>query len=939
MMKYKKTVKIVGSLFGLVVIGVIIWWFWLRTPKTVAPIAFLEQGDEQWVDSLINAMTLEQKLGQLLMVRADASNPAIEDSLVEWLDLYAIGGLQLYNAPLEKQVMLGNYCRFHNPQPMFVEMSASTPDVEYTMPQPFSFAVVARNDSLFVRYVEKYANYNQIARNNISFSPSYLPAGKAQGNAFSSAFGVETADVKSRTEYFINTLEDNKILPIASRFESYYSATDTYDNYDSLLSFHRYIIAQNTPAILLDKQLHFDSINQQPNPLRYVMQEYDYFHGLIFSDILLSEPIDYLQTALLIQADVVLVENNIALVYSQLLKLYDEGIITDEMLENRLYKILMAKSWLGLRYKQYAQEVKLRKWFENSDYKLFIRQMFEQTVTVVNNAHGLLPFANLEKRNMLIQPVGEKVPVFNQFVQYYHRTGTAPCIAALTDSTTLNLQKYAAYNTVIFTLNNVEIDSLQHAVFLESLRKLDQRKNIVIVNFSHPYLLRHFSAIESIVQVYDTHPVAQEITAQILFAGVGAQGELPMYVSEKFPQGAGEKNRPFRRLKYTIPEEAGMSLQVLQTIDSIALAAIRMEATPGCQVVVAKGGKVVYHKAFGYHTYERRQPVTELDLYDLASITKVAATTLAFMKLYEQDTAMHITDSIRYYLNDTANCTFNNVQIRQFLTHQSGLQPAMPIVRYILRKPYQGQINRYIKDESDSIFDIKVAENHYFSSQYLDTLWEDTKRLEVDTSFNYQYSDANFNILLRLVEILSAKSIRHFVDSVFYHRLGIETTYIPLETIDARRIPPTANDRYWRRQLLRGYVHDETAALYGGVAGNAGLFSSANDLAVLFQMLLNNGKYADIQYLNKETVELFTTQQNGSSRGLGFDINAYGGFGHTGFTGNAVWADKRHQLVYVFLSNRVHPSVKNTRLYDENIRFNILNVIYQSFPNQITIKK
>jgi beta-N-acetylhexosaminidase len=432
------------------------------------------------------------------------------------------------------------------------------------------------------------------------------------------------------------------------------------------------------------------------------------------------------------------------------------------------------------------------------------------------------------------------------------------------------------------------------------------------------------------------------LAAQLLFGALQAKGRLPLAISNQLLFHHGIDNTPIIRFKYTVPEEVGIAAYKLVGIDAIARNAIGIGATPGCQIFVAKEGKIIYSKTFGSHTYEKKEAVEKTDLYDLASITKVASTTLAAMKMYEQE-KIQLDGKIGDYLDIDENAPIRDLTLNQLLTHKSGLQANMPIAPFIMYKDTTDTFcNEYFCQEKYLTYIVPVADSFYMDYRWQDTMWQKVYQMKPFKNKRYRYSDVNFNLLQKVVETRYKSSIDEYVKLNFYYPLNLEhVTYRPLEVFDVNEIVPTAQD-FWRKQLLQGYVHDESAALLGGVGGNAGLFANAEDLAVLFQMLLNGGSYGGKEFLKPETIRKFTTQQAGSLRGLGFDVQTKSGtrncstkaspstFGHTGFTGTCVWVDPETELIYIFLSNRIHPNVNNRTLFKEGTRKRIQSLVYDA---------
>lgn len=423
-------------------------------------------------------------------------------------------------------------------------------------------------------------------------------------------------------------------------------------------------------------------------------------------------------------------------------------------------------------------------------------------------------------------------------------------------------------------------------------------------------------------------------------------------------------------LARTVPEYVGLDSDTLARINWAVKNAMNGRAFPGCQVLLAKNGCIIYDQQFGHHSYERTKLVTPESMYDLASVTKVLATTMVGMKLwelgkYDLKDSLHefISDTIREYLPYPS--TIRNITFHELFIHESGLPAGFPLIRYLdYKKEDIGVYDKYYCDVQDSTFCIEVAENFYLDREYADSMWIKLNLMWLDKSKPYKYSDVNMNTLYYMFKSIidndpqafgftePAKTLEgrnlyeEYLYKTFYEPLGMERTmFLPLNKYNKNSIVPTENETFWRMQLLQGYVHDPNAALMGGVAGNAGLFSTTNDLAVLCQMLLNRGVYNGKRYLNAETVEKFTTQAEGSHRGLGFnkrtisttgygmaDSSSLSTYGHTGFTGTCFWIDPEEDLIYIFLSNRVHPKVNN-RIYQFGIRKRIHNAAYEARLN------
>ncbi|MFW6223176.1 MAG: serine hydrolase domain-containing protein, partial [Bacteroidota bacterium] len=501
------------------------------------------------------------------------------------------------------------------------------------------------------------------------------------------------------------------------------------------------------------------------------------------------------------------------------------------------------------------------------------------------------------------------------------------------------------------------------------------RKHPTILSLAaNPYSLSFFNTedFKSIIIGYNDSPASRDLSGQLIFGGISANGKLPVS-TRQYPAGTGIKT-PKTRLKYSQPEAFGVQNKDLDTIDNIIRHAITEEAMPGCQVMAIKRGEVIYDKTFGHHTYLKERKVQNNDLFDIASLTKIIATVPALMKLYESD-QLDIDQTLGHYLSAINNTNKKDLIIKEILAHQSGLKSWIPFYYKaftLLKKkdkltdnefsysyPFKvGKhtfLNRnyifkedFFRHQPTGKFNIEIAKNMYMNMDYIDTVYQTINQSELSEKKEYKYSDLGYYYFTKIIESQTKVSFREYLDTRFYKPLGMNhTVFLPRQKYPDSIIIPTENDRVFRNQVLRGYVHDPGAAMLGGIAGHAGLFSNARDLAIFMQMLINKGVYGGIRYFNPETIDFFTKchfcEEN--RRGLGFDkpepdkdefgptcqCTSLQSYGHSGFTGSYAWADPESQIVYIFLSNRIHPEGYNRKLIEMDIRTNIQKEIHRLF--------
>ena len=489
------------------------------------------------------------------------------------------------------------------------------------------------------------------------------------------------------------------------------------------------------------------------------------------------------------------------------------------------------------------------------------------------------------------------------------------------------------YNTIIVQLNSTDVNNPQIIDFITQTQKL---KTVIVALFGSGDSFNKLNGvIAPIIWSQRVTPVSAYFSAQAIFGGVPITQKLTSTFTPRYTANVGFLTAK-TRLQYTVPEDAGVNSINLIAIDDIAREAVAAHATPGCVVLVAKDGKVIFNKSYGYHTYDNQLPDKITDIFDIASLTKVTATTMEVMKLYDEG-RISLDSTIGDYIPGVRNSNKSDITVRELMEHQAGLVADIPT--YEKLKPSDHSI------DSSAAYSTKVSDNYFLRKNYFkDVMWQDILKSPLRTRGQYVYSDVSMVLMKEIVETITSIPLNDYVLQQFYQPLGMKTAgFLPLYRFPASQIVPTEQDAVFRHTLLDGYTEDQTAALMGNVSGNAGIFASANDLSILYQMLLNRGTYGGVQYIKPQTVDLFTAKQSAvSRRGLGFDrwdpledhhypskLASPQTYGHTGYTGTCVWVDPKYNLVYIFLSNRVNPTV-GSKLSSLNIRPRIQDAVYEA---------
>ncbi|MGB3800279.1 MAG: serine hydrolase, partial [Lewinella sp.] len=578
---------------------------------------------------------------------------------------------------------------------------------------------------------------------------------------------------------------------------------------------------------------------------------------------------------------------------------------------------------------------------------------FEAAMTLVRDQENLVPIATPETGKIVSLRIGSPKSTsfttrLDDYGQITHLTTGAKPTA--TEQQQI-LQRVDEGDVVVVSLYSdgslfIEKVGISNEV-LSLLTAIDKRGKLIVTVFGNPYSLASLDKFGTILEAYTRDEVAQDAAAQALFGANRITGRLPVTASKISPYNAGLETTANFRMGYANPESVGVDGESLASnIDVLAREAIRERATPGMVVLVARNGKVVFEKAYGHHTYARKQPVSTNDVYDLASVTKVAATTLCVMKLVD-DGRIDLDKPLGFYLPELEGTNKENLKIRAVLAHRAGLSSWIPFYKYTLTPGrYPKPSSQFYRTAQTGNFVVPVTDKLFMNKVCIDSVWQRIYDSPLPNVGRYRYSDLGFYLMAKLIDRVSGLTVDEYAARHFYRPMGLESlTFNPLRYIDRDRIPPTEVDNYFRMCTVQGYVHDMGAGMMGGVSGHAGLFGSAHDIAALFQMLLQEGTYGGKQYLTPETIHQFTTRyDNDLRRGLGFDMKQLDedrslnvaedassrAFGHLGFTGTAVWVDPADELVYVFLSNRTYPDMENNKLNRLDTRIKMHAAAYEA---------
>jgi len=942
----------------------------------------------QWADSVLATLSQDERIAQLFMVAAYSNKDELhKQQITDLVKHYKIGGVMFLQGGPVRQANFTNYLQEHSKVPLMIAIDAEwgvAMRLDSALRFPWQMTLGAIEDTTLIYDMGvEVARQCKLLGIHINFAPVVDVNSNPKNPIINNrSFGENPDKVARMGIAYMKGMQDNHVLACAKHFPGH-GDTDA-DSHKTLpvvnnlkyrleeielLPFKKLI--NNGLGSVMVAHLHIPalddtknlSVSLSPKVVTGLLKKEMGFTGLTITDALnmkgvsqFYEPGEVDVKALLAGNDVLLFAENVPKAIEEIKKAIKQNKISQAEIDSRCHKILMAKKWMGLDNYNALDVSKIADEIITIETKLLDKKLVKSSITLLKNYDDLLPLKRLDTLRIASVSIGEQANDFQTMLSNYASiTHFTIAEKATISQQAVLLNKLSKYNLVIVSVHksnanawkSYEIDRKADIL----MQSIAMQSKVVVPIFANPYSLNSFlftNNFDALLLGYQNSAIAQEQVAQAIFGGIGIGGKIP--VSTKHFEINSGINTSALRMAYVSAEEIGFNTELLYKIDSIAEHAIAEKAIPGCQILIAKEGEIFFNKSYGYHTYDEKVVVKNSDIYDIASITKIASTVPLLMQMVDEG-GLNIDDELGKYLElDSTNK--EHLIIREILAHQAGLYPWIPFYQQTLVKDSVSGLmqlrDTLYSEEFSKEFPVKVADNIYLHYAYPDSIIQQIIASELLEKKEYRYSDLGYYLLKQIIENKYGKAINTIVADKFYSKLGMESLgYLPLVRIAEERIVPTEDDFLFRSQLLKGYVHDMGAAMLGGVGGHAGLFSNANDLAKLMQMYLQNGEYAGERYLSQEVVKEFTKCQfpkNENRRGAGFDkavlANQKGGpasenanqegFGHSGFTGTLVWADPKTQIVYVFLSNRIHPDATNKKLLTMDVRTNIMDVIFKS---------
>ena len=925
---------------------------------------------DKWATEKLSNMSLDEKIGQFFMVAAYSNQGEKHLKEVESLVTNEkVGGIIFFQG--EKANLVSSIKRFQSVAkvPLLIGMDAEWGtnmrlfDGERF---PFAYTIGAADD---VVLSEKIASMMAFECQEMGIHINFAPVADVNSNPKNPvigfrSFGENPKKVADHVKAFVRGMEGNGVMTSIKHFpghgntdkDSHFelpTVTESLKTIEAIDFFPFQEGIRMGASSVMVGHLNVPALDNTGTPsslskkiIGDILKGQMGFQGLVISDALNMKAVanKYGKTEVVVKAfeagcDILLFPESVDEAINAIKTKVEKGQISKTEIDERCLKILKSKYKFVVAPKKATE-------FSKAEMDLAKKEVYEKAVTVLKNDSDILPLQRLDKKIAHVS-IGIHTTSFRESldlfadVDYFQFFTAGEAVTAFSKSS-------GQYDLIIVALHSGTVRPVNNFGYGNDLNKfiasIPANKETVLVVFGNPLVLQNnidLSTVDAVMVGYENNALLQNTVGQMIFGAVPMVGRLPITVNHLFAREHGIQIKWGGRLKFSQPEELGISAQKLKEIDQIAENAIQKGAFPGCQIVVAVEGKIIYRKSFGTQQYESKDSVRNNDLYDIASVSKIAGSTVGIMKL-QTDDKFSLSKNLSDYIPEvTGNGSFGSILIRDMMAHQAGLPAWIPFYKGTLKN---GELNTEIYSKTQKAgFDAQVAQDIWIKNGFSDSIYKQILATSLGVK-KYVYSDLGYYFIKKIIEKQAGQAFQDYLMQQFYLPMGLRSMrYQPRNYYPLDRIVPTENDQVFRKQLVHGYVHDPGAAMLGGIGGHAGLFSNATDLASLMQLILNKGRYGNVTYMKPEVVEEFTKAQfEGNRRGAGFDRPSPGGggpcyegasqlsFGHSGFTGTLVWADPKYDINYVFLSNRVCPDQDNWKIRDWSIRTEIQKVIYEA---------
>jgi beta-glucosidase-like glycosyl hydrolase/CubicO group peptidase (beta-lactamase class C family) len=925
---------------------------------------------------MLSQMTLEEKIAQLLIIRVSSTeDEKYNKELVEKVARIQPGGVCFFKGGPVREAMLTNRLQAVSKIPLFVAIDGEWGpsmrlDSCVAFPRQMTLGALSEeNDSLIYQMGLEVAEQCKAVGINLNFAPCIDINNNSRNPVINSrSFGENRDKVCRKAALYMHGMQDGGISTSIKHYPGHGDTeTDSHVGLPIIrksrieldemeLYPYRYLINEN-PDMVMVGHLNIPALDPEPNSVSSM--SYDIvsnllkkemgYNGLIITDGMEMKGVrnqsrfegDVEIRALLAGVDILLLPGETDSVIAAIKRAVEENIIPEELINERCLRVLQFKQSHGILGYKSSNPAEIYKWMNRAEAVWINRQLEEKALTLLKNEGDILPLNAKTAENTAFLCVDRKKyqNEYEQIVGECHLPFYYMDKKVSAKEQTAILSKLASYDKIIVAFGGSnQLGGSNYGIDMSSVRllnRLSKEKSVILLHLGNPYALNAFDSLGSyraVIAAYQFSPTTVAAAMKACFGQIAFEGTLPVSING-YPAGSGILPSRSTDNISALPDD------ITREIDKILQDGINNHIYPGCAVIALHHGQPVYQKVFGYLDYNRQDKVTQQTMYDVASITKVAATTLAVMKLYDNH-EIQLTDRIGKYLPYLAGTDKANLTLEELLTHTSGMPAFIPFYKSIMGN------EKYLRAYKSEHFNIQVANNLYLRKDYPDTIRYKIAHCKLKEK-KYEYSDLNFFLLKDMVETITMQPMDEFLSENFYQPMGLShTTFRPLSHgFSLNEIAPTEEDNLFRKQLVHGYVHDQTAALMNGNAGNAGLFTTAEELGAIFLMIQNDGVYNAQRYLSEATVEEFIRMHalHGCHvRGLGFHTPKATGessivpsfadtkiFGHQGFTGTVVWCDPKEELIFVFLSNRVCPDAEPNKLAKSGIRLKVHELVYK----------
>ena len=929
------------------------------------------KGQLKWVDSIYNSMNVDEKIGQLFMLRiSSAAGQKSFDRIEKNISQNHIGGLIFSKGSPSKSNSWINALQKKSKLPLITGMDAEWgASMRYDSIRKFPWNMTLgaiQDDELIEEIGYRIGIQLKSLGININFSPvvdiNTNPLNPIIGNR---SFGEDKVEVSQKSLKMMMGMHRAGILTCAKHFPGH-GETIKDSHYDlPLVNFkknridsvelypYKKLIPQGISSVMVG-HLNYPALDDGiPSSLSKkivdgLLIKKLGFKGLVITDALEMKGVSEFKkyknislSAFLAGNDILLIPENIEKDLKAFKKAYNKKVITEERLSVSVKKILKAKYKLGLNdYKTLDEaDVALKINSISNDY--LIRKSMQDAITLLKNDSSI-PL-NKEKKIGYLN-LGDND---NDF---YNLLSSELNISKINKSNNYNQDDVDDYEFLIISFLKSNKSPWVNSEFSKSdikiIETLSSKRKVILVTFTKPYnLLKiNFDKISAVLLAYQNNFDAKYSATQSIVGKNKITGKLPVSISSKYKYGSGITYKTDSLFPVVNPFDVGIDKIKLKEIDYLANVAIDSMITPGMQVLAVRYGKIFYHKAFGYHTYDKKRKVKLSDVYDVASLTKILSTLPMLMQEFDKGN-ISFNSTLGSLSSKFKNTNKENLTFLEVMSYQSGIIPWVPFYKKTLKRRDQRPSRKYYRSKESKKFNIQVS-NKLYGKYNLEKLQLHSLIHSKLLSKGEKYSDLPTIFMQYILEEKYKTSLENLFIERISKPLNLQSTfYLPLKYRDESQIVPSEIDTYFRQNKLTGYVHDMTASIKGGVSGHAGLFSNAFDVAKIMQMFLQKGEYSGLNFFSNQTFDKFNKtyfKEEGNRRAVGFDKpKPKGGgmtfegisensFGHSGFTGTFTWADPETEIIFVFLSNRTFPSMDNRKLIDQNIRTRMQKLLYES---------